>query len=119
MAAGRILKNQKPFSTSTPRFLYECFQLYRVSLCTFLSLKMDPSFLSYLVEILSFCDFVAPTPEEREMRSSSVSQVSEVIKGIWPECEVHFKLKFKPQTLLYLDGLPDFELNFTLFLIKY
>lgn len=42
-------------------------------------------------EILDFCDFVSPTPEEQASRSAAVQRVFEVVKHIWPDCKVcHF-----------------------------
>jgi DNA polymerase sigma len=46
-------------------------------------------FFLFLSEILDFCDFVAPTPEEEESRTTAVQRVSDVIKHIWPDCKVY------------------------------
>ncbi|KAJ3704269.1 hypothetical protein LUZ61_007974 [Rhynchospora tenuis] len=51
-------------------------------------------------EILDFCDFVAPTPEEEESRTVAVQRVSDVIKHIWPDCKVEVFGSFR--TGLYL-----------------
>ncbi|XP_042483611.1 terminal nucleotidyltransferase 4B [Macadamia integrifolia] len=39
-------------------------------------------------EILDFCSFLSPTPEEQASRAQAVDCVSEVIKYIWPHCRV-------------------------------
>ncbi|XP_074290449.1 uncharacterized protein LOC141617163 [Silene latifolia] len=39
-------------------------------------------------EILDFCDFLSPTPEEGRSRNSAIQRVSDVIKYIWPNCRV-------------------------------
>lgn len=55
-----------------------------------MSLKVYLLFLLFFVsEILDFCDFVAPTPEEEESRTAAVQRVSDVIKHIWSDCKVY------------------------------
>ncbi|KAJ0046992.1 hypothetical protein Pint_04543 [Pistacia integerrima] len=39
-------------------------------------------------EIVDFCDFLSPTPEEQALRNSAVESVFDVIKYIWPKCKV-------------------------------
>uniref|UniRef100_A0A803MHC9 polynucleotide adenylyltransferase n=1 Tax=Chenopodium quinoa TaxID=63459 RepID=A0A803MHC9_CHEQI len=39
-------------------------------------------------EILDFCDFLSPTPEEAAARNAAIERVSDVIKYIWPYCRV-------------------------------
>lgn len=39
-------------------------------------------------EILDFCEFLSPTPEEEASRSAAVKSVFDVVKYIWPSCEV-------------------------------
>ncbi|XP_050217247.1 uncharacterized protein LOC126668071 isoform X2 [Mercurialis annua] len=39
-------------------------------------------------EIVDFCDFLSPTPEEQEARQTAVKSVFDVIKYIWPKCMV-------------------------------
>ncbi|KAJ6792418.1 non-canonical poly(A) RNA polymerase PAPD5 isoform X1 [Iris pallida] len=51
-------------------------------------------------EIVDFCDFVSPTPEEQVSRADAVRCVSEVIKYIWPHCKVEVFGSFR--TGLYL-----------------
>ncbi|KAJ6851902.1 non-canonical poly(A) RNA polymerase PAPD5 isoform X1 [Iris pallida] len=51
-------------------------------------------------EILDFCDFVSPTPEEQDSRAAAVERVSESIKYIWPHCKVEVFGSFR--TGLYL-----------------
>ncbi|XP_078431513.1 nucleotidyltransferase family protein [Wolffia australiana] len=51
-------------------------------------------------EILDFCDFLSPTPEEEGIRNEAVKRVFEVIKYIWPHCTVDVFGSYK--TGLYL-----------------
>eukprot|EP01018_Ginkgo_biloba_P003375 Gb_02324 [translate_table: standard] len=51
-------------------------------------------------EIANFCQFVSPTPEEQAARLAAVERVSEVIKFIWPHCQVKVFGSF--ETGLYL-----------------
>ncbi|XP_031495245.1 uncharacterized protein LOC116260864 [Nymphaea colorata] len=51
-------------------------------------------------EIVDFCDFVAPTQEEQASRAAAVNRIFEVIKYIWPHCEMEVFGSFK--TGLYL-----------------
>ncbi|XP_052178221.1 uncharacterized protein LOC127791992 [Diospyros lotus] len=51
-------------------------------------------------EILDFCDFLSPTPEEQASRNAAVECVFDVIRYIWPHCEVEVFGSFK--TGLYL-----------------
>ncbi|XP_020105990.1 non-canonical poly(A) RNA polymerase PAPD5 isoform X3 [Ananas comosus] len=51
-------------------------------------------------EILDFCVFVSPTPEEQASRAAAVHSVFEVIKHIWPQCKVEVFGSFR--TGLYL-----------------
>lgn len=51
-------------------------------------------------EILDFCDFLSPTPEEEVSRNAAVEGVFDVIKYIWPNCKVEVFGSFK--TGLYL-----------------
>ncbi|KAG1346779.1 terminal nucleotidyltransferase 4A [Cocos nucifera] len=51
-------------------------------------------------EILDFCDFVSPTPEEQASRSAAVQRVFEVVKHIWLHCRVEVFGSFR--TGLYL-----------------
>ncbi|KAK6229442.1 PAP/25A-associated - like 2 [Theobroma cacao] len=37
-------------------------------------------------EIVDFCDFLSPTPEEQAARDAAVDSVFDVIKYIWPAC---------------------------------
>lgn len=39
-------------------------------------------------EILDFCDFLSPTPDEEASRNSAIERVSDVIRYIWPNCRV-------------------------------
>lgn len=40
------------------------------------------------IEIVDFCDFLSPTPEEQDARNTAIERVSDVIKYIWSNCEV-------------------------------
>ncbi|KAI4322932.1 hypothetical protein L6164_022580 [Bauhinia variegata] len=51
-------------------------------------------------EILDFCEFLSPTPEEQAARDKAIETVSKVIKHIWPHCEVKVFGSFR--TGLYL-----------------
>ncbi|KAK9089273.1 hypothetical protein Scep_028355 [Stephania cephalantha] len=51
-------------------------------------------------EIIDFCEFLSPTPEEQGARSAAVRSVFDVIKHIWPACQVEVFGSFK--TGLYL-----------------
>ncbi|KAG8386317.1 hypothetical protein BUALT_Bualt03G0136400 [Buddleja alternifolia] len=51
-------------------------------------------------EILDFCDFLSPTPEEQDSRNAAIDSVFDVIKYIWPSAEVEVFGSFK--TGLYL-----------------
>ncbi|XP_010242910.1 PREDICTED: non-canonical poly(A) RNA polymerase PAPD5 [Nelumbo nucifera] len=51
-------------------------------------------------EILDFCSFLSPTPEEQASRNTAVECVFDVIKYIWPHCKVEVFGSFK--TGLYL-----------------
>ncbi|XP_008798250.2 terminal nucleotidyltransferase 4B isoform X2 [Phoenix dactylifera] len=51
-------------------------------------------------EILDFCDFVTPTPEEQASRAAAVQCVFQVIKHIWPHSKVEVFGSFR--TGLYL-----------------
>ncbi|KAJ9671651.1 hypothetical protein PVL29_025384 [Vitis rotundifolia] len=51
-------------------------------------------------EILDFCDFLSPTPEEQSARNAAIESVFNVIRYIWPNCKVEVFGSFK--TGLYL-----------------
>ncbi|GAB2277947.1 hypothetical protein Dimus_012646 [Dionaea muscipula] len=51
-------------------------------------------------EILDFCDFLSPTPEEQALRNAAIDTVFDVIKYIWPNCAAEVFGSFK--TGLYL-----------------
>ncbi|KAJ1401898.1 polymerase, nucleotidyl transferase domain [Sesbania bispinosa] len=51
-------------------------------------------------EIVDFCEFLSPTPEEKAERNMAIESVSEVIKHIWPHCQVEVFGSFR--TGLYL-----------------
>ncbi|KAJ8755076.1 hypothetical protein K2173_016705 [Erythroxylum novogranatense] len=51
-------------------------------------------------EIVDFCDFLSPTPEEQASRNTAVEGVSDLIKYIWPNCKVEVFGSFR--TGLYL-----------------
>ncbi|XP_017648226.1 uncharacterized protein LOC108488459 [Gossypium arboreum] len=56
-----------------------------------------------VAEIVDFCDFLSPTPEEQAARDAAVHSVFYVIKYIWPACKVMILesgIK-NPQTGLY------------------
>lgn len=51
-------------------------------------------------EIVDFCDFLSPTPEEQASRNTAVDCVFDLIRYIWPHCKVEIFGSFK--TGLYL-----------------
>ncbi|XP_059662632.1 uncharacterized protein LOC132308542 [Cornus florida] len=51
-------------------------------------------------EILDFCEFLSPTPEEQASRNQAVECVFDVIRYIWPNCKVEVFGSFR--TGLYL-----------------
>ncbi|XWS52054.1 hypothetical protein CRYUN_Cryun11dG0034400 [Craigia yunnanensis] len=51
-------------------------------------------------EIVDFCDFLSPTPEEQAARDAAVDSVFDVIKYIWPACRPEVFGSFR--TGLYL-----------------
>ncbi|KAK7324584.1 hypothetical protein VNO77_28258 [Canavalia gladiata] len=51
-------------------------------------------------EIVDFCEFLSPTPEEKAARDTAIESVFEVIKHIWPHCQVEVFGSFR--TGLYL-----------------
>ncbi|XP_071907412.1 uncharacterized protein [Coffea arabica] len=51
-------------------------------------------------EILDFCDFLSPTPEEQASRNEAIDAVFDVIRYIWPNCKPEVFGSFK--TGLYL-----------------
>ncbi|KAK8353968.1 hypothetical protein V6Z12_A05G192600 [Gossypium hirsutum] len=40
-----------------------------------------------VAEIVDFCDFLSPTPEEQAARDAAVHSIFDVIKYIWPACK--------------------------------
>ncbi|RDX92065.1 Non-canonical poly(A) RNA polymerase PAPD5, partial [Mucuna pruriens] len=51
-------------------------------------------------EIVDFCEFLSPTAEEKAARDTAIESVFEVIKHIWPHCQVEVFGSFR--TGLYL-----------------
>jgi non-canonical poly(A) RNA polymerase PAPD5/7 len=47
-----------------------------------------PPMIRFHNEILSFCDFVAPSQQEREKRDKAFNDVSKCIKSLWPDVEI-------------------------------
>ncbi|XP_062090607.1 uncharacterized protein LOC133796920 [Humulus lupulus] len=62
--------------------------------------KFKSPMLQLHKEIVDFCDFLSPTPEEKDSRNAAIERVSDVIKYIWPNCEVEVFGSFR--TGLYL-----------------
>ncbi|KAM6600901.1 hypothetical protein CsatA_020510 [Cannabis sativa] len=62
--------------------------------------KFKSPMLQLHKEIVDFCEFLSPTPEEKDSRNAAIERVSEVIKYIWPNCEVEVFGSFR--TGLYL-----------------
>ncbi|KAL5715512.1 polynucleotide adenylyltransferase [Ranunculus cassubicifolius] len=62
--------------------------------------KFKSPMLQLHKEILDFCEFLSPTPEEQKLRNDAVDGVFGVVKYIWPHCQVEVFGSFK--TGLYL-----------------
>ncbi|KAL5572970.1 hypothetical protein UlMin_022567 [Ulmus minor] len=62
--------------------------------------KFKSPMLQLHKEIVDFCEFLSPTPEEQTARDSAIERVSGVIKYIWPNCKVEVFGSFR--TGLYL-----------------
>ncbi|XP_050110715.1 uncharacterized protein LOC126589465 [Malus sylvestris] len=62
--------------------------------------KFKSPMLQLHKEIVDFCDFLSPTPEEQESRSAAVQRISDLIKYIFPRSKVEVFGSFK--TGLYL-----------------
>ncbi|PON31777.1 nucleotidyl transferase, partial [Parasponia andersonii] len=62
--------------------------------------KFKSPMLQLHKEIVDFCDFLSPTPEEQDSRNTAIQRVSDVIKYIWPNCVVDVFGSFR--TGLYL-----------------
>ncbi|KAK9209241.1 hypothetical protein WN944_001605 [Citrus x changshan-huyou] len=59
-------------------------------------------------EIVDFCDFLSPTSEEREVRTTAGEAVLDLFKYTWPKCKdlrggAHFK-DYKSKLLAFGDG---------------
>ncbi|KAI6687306.1 hypothetical protein NL676_024134 [Syzygium grande] len=50
--------------------------------------RFESPMLQLHKEIVDFCDFLSPTPEEQASRNEAVNSVFGVIKYIWPNCNV-------------------------------
>lgn len=62
-------------------------------------------------EIIDFCDFLSPTPEEQASRNAAVESVVEVIKHIWPKAKVCLILCIcKTSLILSCTRLWDYKL---------
>ncbi|KEH38740.1 nucleotidyltransferase family protein [Medicago truncatula] len=62
--------------------------------------KFKSPMLQLHKEIVDFCEFLSPTPEEKAKRDAAIESVFEVIKHIWPHCQVEVFGSFR--TGLYL-----------------
>ncbi|KAF5175938.1 non-canonical poly(A) RNA polymerase PAPD5 [Thalictrum thalictroides] len=62
--------------------------------------KFKSPMLQLHKEILDFCEFLSPTPEEEVLRNEAVDGVFGIVKYIWPHCKVEVFGSFK--TGLYL-----------------
>ncbi|KAJ7981731.1 non-canonical poly(A) RNA polymerase PAPD5 [Quillaja saponaria] len=82
--------------------------------------KFKSPMLQLHKEIVDFCEFLSPTPEEQGARNTAVESVFDVIKHIWPHCKVEVFGSFR--TGLYLptsdidvvilgSGLPNTQLG--------
>ena len=59
----------------------------RTFIC-FSCILSDGRMMVGVAEILDFCDFLSPTPEEKSARNAAIESVFGVIKYIWPKCKV-------------------------------
>lgn len=50
--------------------------------------RNDTKYCFGVTEIIDFCEFLSPTPEEQASRTDAVQSVFEVVKYIWPHCKV-------------------------------
>ncbi|KAF8024139.1 hypothetical protein BT93_F1363 [Corymbia citriodora subsp. variegata] len=62
--------------------------------------RFESPMLQLHKEIVDFCDFLSPTPEEQASRNEAIKSVFGVIKYIWPNCNVEVFGSFR--TGLYL-----------------
>lgn len=62
--------------------------------------RFESPMLQLHKEIVDFCDFLSPTPEEQASRNEAIKSVFGVIKYIWPSCNVEVFGSFR--TGLYL-----------------
>ncbi|XP_071721914.1 uncharacterized protein [Rutidosis leptorrhynchoides] len=62
--------------------------------------KLKKPLLKLHEEIMDFCEFLSPTPEEEASRNAAIDRVFEVIKYIWPDAKVEIFGSFS--TGLYL-----------------
>ncbi|KAE9458110.1 hypothetical protein C3L33_09984, partial [Rhododendron williamsianum] len=53
---------------------------------------LGPIVVVDIAEILDFCNFLSPTPEEQASRNAAVRSVFDVIQYIWPNCKVSLSL---------------------------
>ena len=57
-------------------------------------------------EIVSFCDFIAPSEEEGVVRRAAVQRVSDVVTSIWPQCTVSATHSFRQTPFLQVSSNP-------------
>lgn len=54
------------------------------------------SSIVWYTEIVDFCEFLSPTPEEKAARDTAIESVFQVIKHIWPHCQVLLSFALLP-----------------------
>lgn len=48
-----------------------------------------PPLVRFHNEILSFCEYIAPTSTELRIREEVLSEIKSIIKKVWPSCCIH------------------------------
>ncbi len=51
--------------------------------------RRAPSLVRLHNEILTLCEYIAPTRHELNQREKVLAEISEVIKAMWPTCSIH------------------------------
>lgn len=75
---GACVFSWNPLVQNRMKFQYSFFFIIFFNLCC------D----AWCAEIVDFCEFLSPTPEEKAKRDVAIESVFEVIKHIWPHCQV-------------------------------
>ncbi|KAM7280543.1 hypothetical protein ACFE04_007677 [Oxalis oulophora] len=97
-APVEILEPVTPITPATPSLAVE----HRMETGSWFkgASKMKKPLLKLHKEIMDFCDFLSPTPQEESSRNAAIKRVFDVIKFIWPDAKVEVFGSFS--TGLYL-----------------